>query len=118
MPPGHIAFNFGDGTTWHVQDTHTQVPLNQWTLVTATITSGGAGQVYFNGVLQPSDSGQYPATWGGTLSYSGSWFGIGQEVNENRPFVGLVDDVAVYSAALTPAQVTALFTAGSGGVCQ
>jgi hypothetical protein len=118
VPPSHIGFNIGDGTTWHVQDTETQVPLNQWTLVTATITSGGSGQVYYNGVLQPSNSGQYPATWNGTLSYSGSWFAIGQEVNENRPFTGLINDVAVYNAALTPAQILAIYNAGRGGVCQ
>jgi hypothetical protein len=117
VPPGHIGFNIGDGSTWHIQDTETQIPLNQWTLVTGTITSGGAGQVYFNGVLQPSNSGSYPATWDGTLSYTGSWFGIGQESNENRPFVGLINDVAVYNAALTQAQVTAIYSAGSGGVC-
>ena len=46
------------------------------------------------------------------------WFAIGQEVNENRPFSGLINDVAVYNAALTPAQILAIYKAGSGGVCQ
>ncbi len=119
VPTGHIQFNLGDGSTWHPQDTETQVPLNQWTLITATATSGGAGQVYYNGVLQPSNSGSYTGTWGGTISYpSSDWFAIGQEVNENRPFTGLINDVQVYNAALTPAQITAIYNAGSGGVCQ
>ncbi|HVU45322.1 MAG TPA: Ig-like domain-containing protein [Terracidiphilus sp.] len=116
-PIGHIGFNLGDGTNWHVQDTLTQVPLNQWTLVTATATSGGSGQVYYNGVLQPSSSGQYPATWNGTVSYSGSWFAIGQEVNENRPFTGLIDDVQVYNTALTATQVQSIYNAGNAGMC-
>jgi hypothetical protein len=119
VPAGHIQFNLGNGTNWALQDTQTQVPLNQWTLITATATSGGSGQVYFNGVLQPSNSGNNPTTWNGTVSYpSGDWFAIGQEVNENRPFTGLINDVAVYSAALTPAQILAIYNAGSSGVCQ
>jgi hypothetical protein len=117
VPVGHIAFNLGDGTTWHIQDTLTQVPLNQWTLVTATATAGAAGQVYFNGVLQPSSNGSTPATWEGTVSYSGSWFAIGQEVNENRPFTGLIDEVQIYNAALTPAQVQGIYNAGNAGLC-
>jgi hypothetical protein len=115
-PIGHIGFNIGDGSNWHVQDTLTQVPLNQWTLVTATATAGGSGQIYYNGVLQPSSSGQYPATWSGTVSYSGSWFAIGQEVNENRPFTGLIDEVQVYNVALTAAQIRAIYNAGSAGM--
>jgi hypothetical protein len=117
VPVGHIGFNLGDGTNWHIQDTLTQVPLNQWTLVTATAAAGSAGQVYFNGVLQPSSNGSTPATWPGTISYSGSWFAIGQEVNENRPFTGLIDDVQVYNTALSAAQAQSLYTAGNAGLC-
>jgi hypothetical protein len=117
VPVGHIGFNLGDGATWHIQDTLTQVPLNQWTLVTATATAGAAGKVYFNGVLQPSSNGSTPATWEGTVSYSGSWFAIGQEVNENRPFTGLIDEVQVYNTALTPAQVQGIYNAGNAGLC-
>jgi hypothetical protein len=119
VPAGHIQFNLGNGTNWALQDTQTQVPLNQWTLITATATSGSSGQVYFNGVLQPSNSGNNATTWTGTVSYpSNDWFAIGQEVNENRPFTGLINDVAVYNAALTQAQILAIYNAGSGGVCQ
>jgi hypothetical protein len=35
-----------------------------------------------------------------------------QEVNENRPFTGLVDDVQVYNTALTTAQIQAIYNAG------
>jgi hypothetical protein len=118
VPAGHIQFNLGNGTNWALQDTETQVPLNQWTLITATAASGGSGHVYYNGVLQPSNSGNNPTTWTGVVSYpSGDAFQIGQEVNENRPFVGLINDVAIYNAVLTPAQITAIYNAGSGGIC-
>jgi len=115
IPPGHIHFQIGDGSEWHSTDTSTQVPLNQWTLITATRVAGGPPIVYYNGVSQPL---QTVNAWSGVIAYpSGDWFAIGQEVNENRPFTGLINDVAVFNAALTPAQITALYSAGSGGIC-
>ncbi|HEY1902662.1 MAG TPA: Ig-like domain-containing protein [Terracidiphilus sp.] len=117
VPPGHITFQIGDGSEWHETDALTQAPLNQWTLVTAIRAANSAAQIYYNGVLQPSTSAS-PA-WTGTISYpSTDWFAIGQEVNEDRPFTGLINDVAVYNAALTGPQVLAIYNAGSGGVCQ
>ena len=116
-PIGHIAFNLGNGSTWYVQDTQTQVPLNQWTLVTGVATAGQQSQVYFNGVLQPSNSGNYTEIWPGTVSYTSTWFQIGQETNENRPFTGLIDDVQVYNTSLTVAQIQAIYNAGNAGVC-
>jgi len=89
------------------------VPLNQWTLVTATGTSGSSSKVYFNGVLQPSSSGNYPSAWTAQCPTAGRVC-AGQEVNENRPFIGLINDVAVYNAALTQAQILAIYNAGRG----
>jgi len=115
VPSGHIHFQIGDGTQWHSTDTTTQLPLNQWTLVTATRVAGGPPIVYYNGVSQPLQTG---AAWNGTISYpSGDWFAIGQEVNENRPFTGSIDEVQVYNKALTAAQIQGIYNAGSTGVC-
>jgi hypothetical protein len=92
--------------------------LNQWTLITATRDANGAPNIYFNGVAQPVVL-VWSAPWNGTISYpSSDWLAIGQQVNNNRPFTGLINDVAVYNAALTSAQVQAIYNAGSGGVCQ
>jgi hypothetical protein len=118
IPVGHITFQIGDGSAWHEADTTTQVPLNQWTLITATRDANGAPNIYFNGVAQPVVL-VWSAPWNGTISYpSSDWLAIGQQVNNNRPFTGLINDVAVYNAALTSAQVQAIYNAGSGGVCQ
>ncbi|MGB6744794.1 MAG: Ig-like domain-containing protein [Terracidiphilus sp.] len=115
-PPGHIDFQIGDGSAWHDTETMTQIPLNQWVLVTATRTANNAGQIYFNGVLQPT--GTPNAQWTGTISYpSSDWFAIGQEVNENRAFNGLIDEVQIYNAALTAGQVQAIYNAGNAGLC-
>jgi hypothetical protein len=115
-PPGHIDFQIGDGSAWHDTETMSQIPLNQWVLVTATRTANNAGQIYFNGVLQPT--GTPNAQWTGTISYpSSDWFAIGQEVNENRPFNGLIDEAQIYNVALTAAQVQAIYNAGNAGLC-
>ena len=116
IPPGHIQFQIGDGSSWHEYDTTTQLPLNQWTLVTATRTATNPAQIYYNGVLQPSVTSE--SAWSGTISYTNAWFAIGQQSDYNRPFVGLINDAQIYNAALTQAQVTAIYSAGSGGVCQ
>jgi hypothetical protein len=70
--------------------------------------------VYYNGVSQPL---QTVNSWSGVISYpSSDWFAIGQEVNENRPFTGLIDEVQVYNTALSAAQVQAIYNAGSAGM--
>ena len=117
-PPGHIHFNIGDGSgNGHATNTLTQVPLNQWTLVTAVATPNNPFQIYYNGVLQPSGTAQ--AVYPGTVGYltSGQWLAIGQEVNENRPFTGLIDEVQIYSGALTQTQIQSIYNAGNAGVC-
>jgi hypothetical protein len=114
-PVGGIILNLGDGSAFHGVETQTQVPLNQWTLVTATATANNTPLVYFNGVLQPTAA--YGGTWNGTVSYpSNDWFAIGQEVNMNRPFNGLIDEVQVYNTALAAAQVQAIYNAGAAGM--
>jgi hypothetical protein len=115
IPPGHIQFQIGNGS-WHEYDTTTQLPLNQWTLITATRTATNPAQIYYNGVLQPSVTSE--SAWNGTISYpSGAMFAIGQQNDYNRPFVGLINEAQIYNAALTQAQITAIYNAGRGGIC-
>jgi hypothetical protein len=115
-PPGHIHFNIGGDGYWHITNAQTQVPLNQWVLVTATRSANGAGKIYYNGVLQPSAmAGQ--AVWNGDVSYSGSWFAIGQQSDLNRPFNGFIDEVQVFDGELTATQIQGIYQAGNAGVC-
>ena len=120
VPVGSIIFSLGDGGAFYQVATQSQVALNQWTLITATATANKTPQIYFNGVLQPaaytvSGSG---TTWNGTIAYPDSdWFAIGQEVNENRPFTGQIDEVQIYNTALTAAQVQALYNSAATGTC-
>ncbi len=122
VPPGGIDFNIGTGSGYYTVVTTTQVPLNQWTLVTATASANNPSLVYFNGVAQPTIGQNQPLsdwTASTTVPYnaSGQLFEIGQSSPYNYPFTGLLNDVAVFNAALTPAQVAAIYNAGSGGIC-
>ena len=114
VPPGHIQFQIGNGT-WHETDSLTQLPLNQWTLVTATRTANNAAQIYYNGVAQPTED--VATAWDGTITYTGSWFAIGQQSDYNRQFIGDIDEVRIFNTALTQAQIQAIYTAGNAGVC-
>jgi hypothetical protein len=117
VPIGAIDFDLGDGTNWHEALTTTQVPLNQWTLVTVAATANNPMLIYFNGVAQPTVNNG-TSQWTGPVAYNSSeWFAIGQDSANNYPFNGLIDEVQIYSAALTAAQIQGIYNAGGAGVC-
>ncbi len=118
VPPGGIDLDIGSGSHTYSVITTSQIPLNQWVLVTATATANNPAQIYFNGVLQPTMTPSGETVWNGTVGYTGSGFAIGQYLPANYAFTGLINDVQIYNAALTQAQVTAIYNAGSGGVCK
>ncbi len=114
VPLGHIEFALGDGSTGYAAETTTQVPLNQWTLITAAQTANNPAQIYYNGVRQPSVT--LGTVWNGTILYTGTWFAIGEAPIDSSPFTGLIDEVQVYNTALTANQVLGIYNAGSSGM--
>ncbi|PLW93412.1 MAG: hypothetical protein C0592_06230 [Marinilabiliales bacterium] len=105
-PPGHIHFQIGDGTSYHVTNTQTTVPLNEWVLITATRKANENAKVYYNGVLQPSNS----VSWNGAVSYTNTYFAIGREKDyANRFFNGYIDEVGIWNRALTQCEVIAMY---------
>jgi hypothetical protein len=117
VPPGSIDFDIGNGSSWYSAYTTTQIPLNQWVLVTAVASANNPDQIYYNGVLQPQIIPSGETIWNGTVPYTGTWFALGQSVASNDPFTGLMDEVQVYNTALTAAQVQGIYNAGSAGMC-
>lgn len=101
-PQGHIHFQIGNGS-WHVTNSNSQVPLNQWVHIVATRRAYEDARIYYNGVLQPSTS----ATWLGGVTYNNAWFAIGQQKDQNRPFKGKIDDVRIYGRVLSASEVQA-----------
>jgi hypothetical protein len=118
VPPGGIDLDIGNGSSTYSVITKSQIPLNQWVLVTATATASNPAQIYYNGVLQPAMTPSGETVWNGTIGYnSGSAFAIGQYLSGNYAFNGLIDEVQIYNTALTASQVQGIYNAGSTGVC-
>jgi hypothetical protein len=117
VPPGSIDLDIGNGSSWYTVITKSQVPLNQWVLVTATATANNPTQVYYNGVLQPTMTPSGETVWNGTVSYTGAGFSIGQSLSANYAFNGQIDEVQVYNTTLSAADVLGIYNAGNAGVC-
>jgi hypothetical protein len=104
-PAGHIHFQIGDGS-WHQANSNSQVPLNQWVLITATRKANENAKIYYNGVLQPSTS----TPWTGSVSYTGAYFAMGRQRDYgNRFFKGSMDEVRVYNRALSEQEIKTLY---------
>ncbi|MBO2012488.1 LamG-like jellyroll fold domain-containing protein [Hymenobacter negativus] len=81
---------------------------NRWTHVAAT-WDGTALRLYVNGVAAPLSANSSPVTTSESLQ-------IGRSTVFNQPFNGRLDEVRIYNAALTPAQILADMTSTSATV--
>jgi predicted Ser/Thr protein kinase len=113
---GNQAVRFGvyTGTGWMLSCDSAPTPLNTWTFL-AGVYDGTNISMYMNGALM----GTTPA--GGTIIASPLDLQIGHDPNpaDNvvtpRYFSGLIDEASVYSTALSPAQIRALYKLGNAG---
>jgi chitodextrinase len=85
-----------------------QLPPNTWTFLAATY-DGSALRVFVNGTQVASQAAS------GTLVSSGNPLQIGGDSIWGQFFQGLIDEVRVYSVALTPAQIQADMATAVGG---
>jgi len=81
-----------------------------WHTYTLTVSSGTGAIVYLDGVPQNSDTRGGDAFDPSTNLY----LGARQDLNIDRMYGGLMDDVRIYDYALSASEVSAL-SAGSGG---
>jgi len=87
------------------------IPLNTWSHIVGTF-DGTTANIYVNGVLMDSDT----AT--GSIPSSSNDLFIGNSVDlSDRGFDGLIDELAIYTRALTSEEVASLFNSGGNGKC-
>ncbi|HEU5315291.1 MAG TPA: PA14 domain-containing protein, partial [Chloroflexota bacterium] len=102
---GSVSF-LDRGATNGITSAAGVVPLNQWAHVVATGDASGL-KLYVNGVLKASNSTPYGSAPGGVPLYIGATPAFGEY------FSGVLDEVAIYSGALSGGQVQAHFDTGS-----
>jgi hypothetical protein len=91
---------------------NTTLPLNTWTHIAGTF-DGTTSRLYFNGVEVGN------TTQAGTIDPSvGADFEIGRNIALGELFDGLIDEVELFSRALTPAEIQSIYNAGSAGKCK
>jgi len=94
----------------------TDLPLGIWTHLACTY-DGSKLRIFVNGAL----SGQTP--WSGGIYSGGEDLGIGGMVGSTYPgggfdhYAGMVDELALYDRALSPAEIQAIYQAGQYGKC-
>ncbi len=96
LPDGKVKFEIQVGATNSFMDSIGAVQLGVATDVAATY-DGSLMRIYLDGVL---DSVQAPSLAGG-LPFNLTDLGIGNQVDRDRPFNGLIDELALYDKALS-----------------
>lgn len=92
------------------------VPLNQWTHVAVTLTAGDAGRIYVNGQLLSSVT--LPS--GGLLgvgSAAPTQLRVGNKMftTTDQAFKGYLDDLRLYSKALSASDINSLYASYTEG---
>ena len=107
---------FGNVRIYHHTGTYdwqssTPVIANEWTMLTYTWDST-TERIYKNGVLSESRPKNFSYVPGHGRIGHGFW---GDIVNA---FPGLIDEVAVFSRALSAEEIAAMYNAGGAGMCR
>ncbi|MBK8738332.1 MAG: PQQ-binding-like beta-propeller repeat protein [Betaproteobacteria bacterium] len=87
------------------------LPLQAWTHVAGTF-DGTTARLYFNGV----EVGSAPAA--GAIDPVSAAVQIGRNMVTGEQFDGLIDEVAIFDRALSPAEIAATHNAGNLGLCK
>jgi len=119
MSGNHVLeFLIGDQNN-NYDTVSTTLDYGVWVHVAATFDgSAGTMSLYTNGVLAAQKTTTI-RPFGNLIAGDSPGIGIGN-VNDgfnNFPFLGDIDEIALYSRALMPAEIQAIYNAGSAGKC-
>lgn len=110
-----VFYTSPDGSGYHAIATPAgAVPVAQWTHVACVFQGGSQQAIYINGQLRAS-SGTWPALFASTAP-----FRLARNYNDDPGpywFHGLLDEVTLYSRALSQAEIQSIVAAGSVGKC-
>jgi hypothetical protein len=113
---GKINFwDFGNSEYGFNMTSNATVADGNWHYIVAVRQANGAGQIYIDGQLDSSQSGNIVPTASNVNVYIGAdlrnvYFGDPPEY-----FNGLIDEVAIYHSALTAAQIDQSYSIANGG---
>ena len=97
---------YSSGWSTYVQNAYA-LPLNQWTHIVTTYDAAKDAKIYVNGTLVAT---QNMPSWNTSVT---DYFSLSPYYSSNRRFAGAIDDLKIYSTALTPAEITNLYTSNS-----
>ena len=105
-----IRFQIRDSSeTGYWLDSAASAVTNTWYHVVGTIDESYNAKLYVNGALEPDDDNI------GSLFSSNDEIRIGAGWSGGNRLDGVVDDVRYYDRALSAAEISGLYTAGTGG---
>jgi hypothetical protein len=113
---GNLYFDGSSGRLEYVQagglktNSSGIIPLNAWSHVALTY-DGAVSRLYVNGAASGTPSGIHAETFNNPLR-----FGFSVDSSGSR-FQGRLDEISLYSRALSAAEIQAIFVAGGGGKC-
>ncbi len=105
LPDGKISVELRSGGVATAHTTSTALTAGQTAYLVGAF-DGSAMSIYLDGTLLQSTAA------GGTLQHNTlEDLGIGNQAERDRPFLGLIDEVALYDRALTAGEVGAHYSA-------
>lgn len=103
---GGVQFAVVGAGTPYTATSGAVVPVGRWTHVSGTYSSTtGVLRVYINGEIVAQSTGS------GTVSGSSTSLRVGRLANAGSYFAGRIDELQLYSSALTPTQIAELIAA-------
>ncbi len=102
---GNYAMLEGNGTTWgYAVSNDVYQNDNQWHFVVSTRT-GGIAKIYVDGILQDGSTAE-------TMSCAACELVIGYSTSASQYFGGSLDDIRIYSRALSDSEIKGLYSEG------